>query len=227
MLIGMFKGLIYLFLALTALPLSAWEPVSYERLSVTDFFSLPEVNQRIDFTHPDLDLLDAAVFYQTNKVRASQGLPQLGHSSALEKAAFGHARQMVEMNFFSHESPEKRTRTLSDRLSLQGIDLGYKAENIARGFGLEYESGRAVFPPVKTRAGFRYTLEGPDIQPRTYLELAQALVDQWMESPDHRANLLNPQLKFLGCGVFTYKATQFYNMDYVMAVQDFSSVAGP
>ncbi len=52
----------------------------------------------------------------------------------------------------------------------------------------------------------------------TYLSFADAIVDGWMRSPGHRANLLNKRAIELGVG------TQFFwngNWPYFMAVQNF------
>jgi uncharacterized protein YkwD len=204
--------------------LAAWTEQDYAKETPKSFFLRPDVQARIDFSRPDLALLNATVFYETNLRRTEQGLPPLIHLSALDQAAYGHAQDMVSYNYFSHSSPLAGLRNVQERLAAVGIRGGVQGENIARGFGLEYDSGRPVYPPSETGAGFRYTLNGPDLLPRTYAGLARALLDQLMSSPDHRAIVLSPDFRFLGDSIVPYKAVNFYNMEYFMAVQDYSSV---
>ena len=200
-----------------------WSPSDYLDTTAKTFFERPDVNKPIDFQHPDQGLLTAAVFYETNLRREQEGVPDLIHSAKLDQVAWAHAYDMVRYTYFSHTSPIAGQRTIQERFASVGIQGGVQGENIARGFALDYQSGRAVYPPHDTGGGFRYSLQGPDLQPRTYGSLAVALLDQWMASPDHREVLLDRNFRFVGNGIVLYPATNFYNMEYFMAVADFSS----
>ncbi len=216
------RGLVVieLLLAITAW---GWTTADYQTTTAQEFFQRPEVQKPIDFQNPDQALLTAAVFYETNLRREQNGVPPLKHSTRLDQAAWAHAYDMVRYTYFSHDSPLAALRTVQDRLARVGILGGVQGENIARGFALDYQSGKAVYPPQDTGGGFRYTLNGPDLLPRTYAGLAQALLDQWMASPDHRSVLLDRNFRFVGNGLVLYPASNFYNMEYFMAVADFSS----
>ena len=76
----------------------------------------------------------------------------------------------------------------------KGVAGGYRAENIARN---------------TTATG------------STYLSSAEALVKQWMNSPGHRANILNPRLTRLGCGAHACRCPKFH----LLATQNFASAA--
>jgi uncharacterized protein YkwD len=54
----------------------------------------------------------------------------------------------------------------------------------------------------------------------SYLLLAKELVDIWMKSPGHRANILNAEFNYLGCGAF------FDKNNYVYATQAFADRRG-
>jgi uncharacterized protein YkwD len=41
------------------------------------------------------------------------------------------------------------------------------------------------------------------VAPHTYASFAARVVDDWMNSPPHRANLVNPELTSLGCAART------------------------
>jgi uncharacterized protein YkwD len=53
----------------------------------------------------------------------------------------------------------------------------------------------------------------------TYEELTDSAVENWMNSPGHRKNILNPQLTRLGVGV---ALGQQGNVPYVYLTQDFA-----
>ena len=72
-----------------------------------------------------------------NEQRAEQGLPELEYETRLEAAAQRHASDMVERQFFAHDTPEGLGP--ADR----ALDAGYptkhysSGENLAWGTGLE------------------------------------------------------------------------------------------
>src|SRR4051794_13492167 len=66
------------------------------------FFQLKEANQIIDPDNYDLHLLNAAVFFATNKLRDEKKLKQLKFSNALRDAAVVHTQQMIDKKFFNH-----------------------------------------------------------------------------------------------------------------------------
>ncbi|MBE7436958.1 MAG: CAP domain-containing protein [Spirochaetales bacterium] len=221
------RTLIFLaYLGMTA-SLLAWDVADYEKHSVTSFFKLEEVNSRIDFEKIDYPLLNAAVFYETNRMRKAHRLSEFSHSPGLERAAFGHSMDMVKRKFFSHNSPVRGKETMGKRLALEGIDTGFRGENIATSFGIEYEAGKSVFGPDQNGGYFSYTHKGDPIENHTYAGLARAVVKQWMDSPGHRANILNPKFTFLGTGGYHFQKREFFNMDNFQFTQNFASVKGP
>lgn len=97
----------------------------------------------------------------TNAERRAAGCPALETDARLAAAAQGHAADMAENGYFSHEGQDGRD--FADRISAQGHPSP-GGENIAQG--------------------------QPD---------AAAVVQAWMDSPGHRANILN--CSFTGIGV--------------------------
>jgi len=208
-------------------PLFAWTDSDYEKHTFTSFFKLEEVNARIDFDKIDYPLLSAAVFYETNRMRKKHRMSEFAHSPALERAALGHSMDMAKRKFFSHNSPVRGKETMQKRLALEGIDTGYRGENIATSFGIEYEAGKSVFGPDQNGGYFSYSHKGDRIENHTYAGLARAVVEQWMNSPGHRANILNPKFTFHGAGGYHFKKREFFNMDNFQFTQNFASVKGP
>ncbi len=227
------KRLVVLILVVSALAFqavpagaSSWKDSLYEKFSCADFMSFAPANRSIDFGSIDYPLLNAAIFFATNRERTKHGLTAFRHSRALEKAAFAHSKDMVERDFFSHENPyDARKRSPFERMASCGVNGGTRAENIALDFGIRYLSGAPVVPPHDGRGVFRDPGTGRAISCHTYNSLAEALVTGWMRSEGHRANILNRRLKYLGGGAFHFRDRSFYGMDMFKATQDFASDA--
>jgi uncharacterized protein YkwD len=201
-----------------------WDESMYERFTCEEFSRYGPSGMEIDFTGIDYPLLHAALFYETNRRRNEHGVHAFFHSIALERASFLHSRDMVERGFFSHENPydpERRTPLL--RMAFFGVNNGYVAENITEAFGIRYEPGSPVIVPDAEGAEFRDYGTGKVIKPHTYRSFAVSVVESWMQSPPHRANILDPKLRYLGCGASHYRNASFYGMDQFKVTQNFCS----
>ena len=108
-----------------------------------------------------------------------------------------------------------------------GINSGYRGENIAYTFGIEYKAGKGVYSPDQNGGYFSYKYKGKPIENHTYLGFAKAILTQWMNSPGHRANILNSDFTYLGTGASHYKNAGFYDMDNFKCTQNFGSTRGP
>ena len=188
-------------LFLLTLPLGAadmvqsapWTFADYERFNSAMFRLHPPVLKVMDRAEMDVGLLNAAIFFVTNTEREKHKLPMFQTSRALTACAYEHSRDMALENFFSHENPnDPSRRTAWQRMEAKGLKSGERAENIA----------------MRTTNGL------------TYLAFADEMVKLWMNSPGHRANILNRNLLFLGCGVHACTCPKFH----VYATQNFASV---
>jgi uncharacterized protein YkwD len=204
-----------------------WSDSDYDIYDYESFATMPAANGRIDMNDINYPLLDAAIFYETNRRRVRQNRQPFKHSPALEKAAIGHSRDMVSYKFFSHSSPVEGKETMVKRLALVGISNAATGENIAEAFGIEYEAGKPVYTPPQNGGYFSYKYKGEPIQNHTYLGLAKEALDMWMHSPGHRANILNPAFTYLGVGAAHYNDANFFKMDSFKLTQDFASSKGP
>jgi uncharacterized protein YkwD len=131
---------------------------------------------------------------------------------------------MLEPAAVSHTSPVKGKRTLSNRLALVGIVNAHTGENIAESFGIEYQAGKSVYTPDVNGGYFSYVPKGTPIRNHTYIGFARAVVSQWMNSSEHRANILNPRFTFLGAGAAHFTNESFFGMDSFKCTQNFASV---
>ena len=173
----------------TAKTFKPWD--GYGSHNVESFKAYAPANKPIDFSSIDYGLLQAAVFYETNRMRQLRGKPPLIHSDGLERSAMMHAMDMAEKNFFSHDNPyDAKKNRFTDRSALFGAKGA--AENIATTFGIQYKAGTSVSSVAS-------------IPPHTYNSCAVALVDGWMNSSGHKANILDERgsgYRYLGCGVY-------------------------
>ena len=199
-----------------------WKYENYS-LSYNDFLTIKKLNEQIDFSKINYPLLHASIFYETNQKRKKAGITPLMFHQSLEAAAFGHAQDMKTYEFFSHTSVVSKKESVGDRALLAGFNWSWVGENIAKSFGIDYQAGTPVYSPNQNGGYFSYEYQGDPILPHTYLSFAKAIVKQWMDSPGHRANILNVNYGYLGVGAAHYQDDTFYKMDNFYGVQVFAN----
>lgn len=119
----------------------------------------------------NLDRIDAAVLCMVNEQRAKNGLGALVGNRALGQVAASHDRSMVAQNYFDHVGPDGQ-----DPLA-RIVSVGY----IPAGFG--YGVGENLGWGTGALAAPIY------------------IVANWMNSPEHRANILDAGFKDTGISV--------------------------
>lgn len=152
------------------------------------------------------ETLDLAVMLLTNQARCANGLEPLVGSPALRQAAYLHSGDMAREDFFSHDSPVQGRETLGRRMAQVGMDNRFGAENIIDARYMAYQSGRKF--QIVDQASCRFAYEdGTPIPAQTYASLAAELVQRWMDSPGHRANILNKGMREHGFAAVPSKST--------------------
>jgi uncharacterized protein YkwD len=117
------------------------------------------------------DQVRGAVRCLVNSTRAQHGLPPLRESGRLLVAARRHSRDMVRRRYFEHVSPDGATVT--DRVKRTGYLSG--ASDWALGEDIGWGTGMLASPA--------------------------AIVQAWMNSPPHRAVILNGRYRQVGVGI--------------------------
>jgi uncharacterized protein YkwD len=121
---------------------------------------------------------EAEVARLVNAERAKAGLPPLKLVSALTAAARYHAKDMGMDDYFNHESMDRVGGELKRACgTFDRVSLWYKAWNGAA---------------ENIAAG---------------LNTPQQVMDGWMNSPGHRANILNPDYTEFGVGYYSGSGT--------------------
>lgn len=125
--------------------------------------------------------LETTVTCLINEERAKAGVRPVQPNGNLRQAGAGHSQDMVSDGYFEHTSPNGRT--FIDRLSNTGYMRGARRWLI--GENLVWGTGSQSSP--------------------------RAMVEAWMESPAHRANLLKERFRELG--VAAVRGTPFNAYD--------------
>lgn len=122
------------------------------------------------------DEVEAEIHEQINEIRVDHGLSELEHSDEIAGVARTHSQDMNERDYFSHTNPEGESP--ADRFG----DL-YPSECRAVGENLAY---------IQTGVGSGGSAE----------EIAEQIVDGWMNSEGHRENILREDWDSEGIGVY-------------------------
>lgn len=155
-------------------------------------------------------LLSRLVFDLTNVERRRFKLSEFENNQSLHASATGHSRDMAARNYFEHKSKGIfRGTAPQDRMKAAGYAPSMSAENIA------------MIPTFNSQRTQSYGGGAPQVietDYNSYNRLAAYSTQQWMESPGHRKNILNPQLKEMGVGVAIGMKD---NVPYVYLTQNF------
>jgi uncharacterized protein YkwD len=198
------------------------QPMAYRSLH-----EAPRFQEPLRFAELDYPRLHQAMFYATNAVRVRRGLAPLAPHPRLEKAAKRYAERMVKHNFMAHVDPyaDEHLRTPEQRLRAAGVVNAMPAENLASYFGIQYQEGEQVYRLPGGKGQFSRTRDGQPIPNHTYRSFAEGVVDAWMSSPEHRANILAERALQLGCGAaFFWDASGFPKFKLVQLYQLYERV---
>ena len=131
---------------------------------------------------------EQAILDKVNKERRKEGFVELKYNKILEKTAYLHAKDMFDNSFFSHVNKQQE-----DPAARMG--KYYEGRNWTA-----YEVGENIWEWEK---------------PSSYD--ADQLTDEviygdfgWMQSSEHRANILNPNFRELGVGYFRTPAGEVF-----------------
>lgn len=133
--------------------------------------------------------LEKKIHELVNAERVKYGLRPFIYSAKLSSIARGHSLDMAKKDYIDHINKEGLNP--SDRAKKAGYNITKKKPNGRRvGVGenlhesyMEKETNGKIFPFL------------PSVN-----EAAKRAVDGWMNSPGHRANILNPDYTLAGTG---------------------------
>jgi uncharacterized protein YkwD len=129
-------------------------------------------NANLTPTASNLDVVRAATLCLINRERLTHGERPLQLDGRLERAAQGHTEEMVAQDYFSHYAP-----------SGEGPASRMRAAGYIYSSNIGYEVGENIAWGT------------------LYMATPSAIVEAWMQSPGHRANILDPRFKNTAIGV--------------------------
>lgn len=148
-----------------------------------------------------MQTVERLVFTYTNEERQKHNVPTLVWDDRLAAIAREHSCDMAEKNFFDHTNlagEDHDARAARHGYPLEkDLGNGYYAVGIAENIGTM---------PIGNVIGIGIVTEQEE-------SVARALVKSWMESPGHRANILEAQYSHLGVGI-AYKSEYYATQDF-------------
>lgn len=168
-----------------------------------------EVTAATDDAAPVLDSLAVLVHREGNRARRAARLRPLRWSEPEARLAQAHADDMAERGYFDHVNPQ------GDDATGRGARLGMVCQRLVgttllSGFGENLYATGAFDAYRVVRQGLRSRVEYDWKQPE---DLAREAVRAWLDSPGHRANLLNGQYRRRGVGVARDARHRLYIVD--------------
>jgi uncharacterized protein YkwD len=130
-------------------------------------------NVNLKPTRANLEIVRSAVLCLHNAERARNGLPRLTENPRLRRAAARHTAHMAAARFFDHTTPAGAT--MVDRIRRTGYTSGARGWTV--GENIAWGTGR--------------------------LATAAQIHRSWMNSPGHRANILQRSFREIGIGIET------------------------
>ena len=164
--------------------------------------------------------LAAVVFAETNRHRVEHGLRELDPYPRLRRAASLQAGINALTGEVSHFNPLNGRAAPHDRVRAAGVIGGSVGENVLMSPVRVSPTGSGeVYARLRDgRTEWRDVSSDEELAWPTYAELGQRLVQQWMDSPGHRANILSPQFKYLACDVARGRTLQRRELIYAVQV---------
>jgi uncharacterized protein YkwD len=156
----------------------------------------------VPLSSADLDVarIRTAIFHETNAVRRELGLKPFQPLALLDEAADLQASSNALNQSASHFNIIRAWATPYERVKSLGLKPSLVSENAAllplinidpaNGHIERTTSGGTTIINQATR-------DAP--LPHTYASFAQAIVRAWMNSPGHRANIVHPEFRYMGC----------------------------
>lgn len=166
--------MLLLALAFFGLFLGAAQADNRDVSSVSLHTPRPTMMLRLGVKSPQNTALSSRVLALVNQARTEQGLAPLKLHGVLTRVAIDHGMEMEALGYFSHLSPTQGLATPALRVQKSGLKAGLAGENIFTAQNLAGE------------------------------ELAQAVVENWLNTPQDRSNLMDPRATHMGIAVLEY-----------------------
>lgn len=154
----------------------------------------------------DLDQLEQSIHQLVNKQRSRNRLDPLNWNDALSELARAHSADMLERDYFSHNSPGGQTP--ADRADQAGFDCTIVKDGSQRvGIGENIITTYSFHSYEISESGGTETVK---YNWKSSAELAEEIVSTWMNSSGHRRNILSSDYIQEGLGAVAGKDQKIY-----------------
>lgn len=182
--------------------------------------ALPEMREALSAGTLDHRRLGTAIFYATNDVRRQLGLKPFDKSEALDRAADLQATSNALNQAALHSNIVTAWSTPADRVRRFGVKPGLVSENAALLPLLDLDPEHGYIERITADGTLLTDAEtGVAVRPHTYASFARRIVEAWMNSPPHRANIVNANFRYLGCSARPTKSVT--GADLITSIQVF------
>lgn len=148
----------------------------------------------------DQSMLENAIRVEVNYHRCRAGLRAVGDAgNSLAKEAQKHSIWMAKTQQLTHRSTVPGAATLRQRVRNAGLRVRTGSENI--GMVHRYQIDNRRFRILNASSCQFATYEGQRLPAHSYASLARHVVALWMDSPGHRANILDRDVSKMSAAV--------------------------
>lgn len=166
----------------------------------------PRAEDTISFSRLDIGFLEALVKTKIDSVRLLAGRQPLFFDATLAAAARDHARYLQVHKRVSHYQRSAEKRSVMDRVRYYGAT------------GLEKVGENVLWKhPARLKQWDARTRRYQERFYYTYESMADAIVEAWMESPDHKHTLLIPDFRYTALAIQVDPATSDLTVVQVFA----------
>ncbi|MDO8428711.1 MAG: CAP domain-containing protein [Candidatus Diapherotrites archaeon] len=172
--------------------------------------SIKNINENcVDLSKPNISELELEIHQHINAARQANGLKALEYDQKLADIARAHSQDMALNNFFEHENLRGQDPTARAKAA------GYNThKNLSGGWYSDGIAENIAQNNLYTSTEYINGIETSHAW-QTTDEIAASIVNGWMNSPGHRANILNNDYDKEGIGVAISPT------DEVLATEDF------
>ena len=161
----------------------------------------------------DIPKLELRVHELTNIERQKLNLSPLSYNTEIRNIAWWHSKDMSVRNFFAHENPDGKTP--ADRASSANFDMDnriwYKKLD-----SIQWQFGENIYQTTLYDSVYVIDNIPTDYHWNDPEKIAKQTVDGWMNSKEHRDNIVSSLWKKEGIGVY------ISNDDKVFITQNFN-----
>lgn len=137
--------------------------------------------------------IETLVHEEINGRRQNHSLRPLDHDPLLAQIARYHSRDMAQRDYYAHTGPNGET--IQDRYQKHDYSCRVPISDT------RYATGAENINLVTAHVDVRRPSDGTVVSYDNNREIAEGLVNQWMNSTGHRKNILKPYWQNEGIGV--------------------------